>query len=803
VQNFAFLSPILTILNSVYLCGETLSLLLSVATGKTPRMNQDAVKFARIITSAPLKDALIYKVPDQLRQHIALGIRVLIPLGRRKVTGVVLELLPESGVAETREILTTLDERPILNAALLQLSQWIAQYYLTSLGEVLGTLLPPSLRTEIQRTIILKPGAFSACGRLEARILERLHRSKGKVSLKILSREIPGGSLFVAIERLASAGAVEIREWLPGQRKKREAPLQSAAALPAEARADFVLTSEQAQALRRIERRLQEGGFETFLLHGVTGSGKTEVYLRAVERARQTGRASLILTPEISLTPQLLDRLKARFSGRVGVLHSALTGGERWTQWWQIVRGDIDVVVGARSAVFAPLPNLGLIVVDEEHDPSYKQEEGVRYNGRDVAVVRAKLLGCPVILGSATPAIETYQNCLEGRYQLLELTRRVEQRPLPSIAIVDLRSKRNKPDQRPKSREARSATSSRTPQPSGELRLISDRLATLLRENYQSSRQSLIFLNRRGFSNFLQCGLCGYVLRCSYCSVTLTLHRNQKSACCHHCNFRMRDTELCPECGNSTLCGVGAGTEQIEEMLQRLVPAARIARMDRDTTSQRGSHEELIRRWQKGHVDILVGTQMITKGHDVRGVTLVGALLADLSLNLPDFRAGERTFQLLSQVAGRSGRGDDPGTVIIQTYAPDHYTIQHLIRHDYKGFFASEIEFRRALNYPPFSRLVCLKLDGPKLDEVEAKAKMLGAVLRGRMATNSNPGEKIDVLGPAPAPIQKLRNRYRWQLLLKGKQSSFLLELAKRARELLPRSRGVRLHIDVDPYNML
>jgi primosomal protein N' (replication factor Y) len=324
-----------------------------------------------------------------------------------------------------------------------------------------------------------------------------------------------------------------------------------------------------------------------------------------------------------------------------------------------------------------------------------------------------------------------------------------------------------------------------------------------LKKNHQASRQSLIFLNRRGFSNFLQCAVCGYVLRCSYCSVTLTLHKRQKHVCCHHCNFRRAASELCPECGNLTLGGFGVGTEQIEEALHRLVPEARIARMDRDTTSKRGAHEELIRSWEKGKIDILVGTQMITKGHDVTGVTLVGALLADLSLNLPDFRAGERTFQLLSQVAGRSGRGDDPGTVIIQTYAPDHYAIRHLINHDYKGFFTAEIGFRRALHYPPFSRLVCLKLDGPKLDEVEKKARMLGVTLQNKISRSSTGREKIEILGPAPAPIEKLRNRYRWQLLLKGKQSSSLLDLAKRAREALPRSRTVRLHIDVDPYNML
>ena len=766
-------------------------------------MNKEAGKFARIVIPTPLKEPLIYKVPDPLREQIAVGMRVLIPLGKRKVTGVVLELLRETIVPETREILTPLDERPILDSALLQLSQWVAQYYVATLGEVFGTLLPPSLRSEAKRTIALKPGTFFSCTAAEERILDRLRQSKGKISVKTLTREMSGGNLPGAIERLESIGAVEIRERLPSHRNKTETTLLEPGTLPdLETQHRFILNPEQKQALCKIEDRLKEGGFQTFLLHGVTGSGKTEVYLRAIEQARRAGRGSLIMIPEISLTPQLIDRLNARFPGRVGILHSALSGSERRAHWWHIVRGNVDVVVGARSAVFAPLPNLGLIIVDEEHDPSYKQEEGLRYNGRDVAVVRGKLSACPVILGSATPAIESYQNSLDGRYRLLEITQRVQQRPLPSIETVDLRSKVHW-NRHMNSGKAPLQTDSAPPLQSGEHRLISDRLAALLRKNYQASRQSLIFLNRRGFSNFLQCSVCGHVLRCSYCSVTLTLHRRQKSVCCHHCNFRRAATELCPECGHLTLSGVGVGTEQIEEALHRLVPEARIARMDRDTTSKRGSHENLIRSWEKGEIDIMVGTQMITKGHDVTGVTLVGALLADLSLNVPDFRSGERTFQLLSQVAGRSGRGEEPGTVIIQTYAPDHYAIQHLIQHDYRGFFASEIEFRRALNYPPFSRLVCLKLDGPKFDEVEKKARMLGEALLDRIGKNLRTRETIEILGPAPAPIEKLRNRYRWQLLLKGKQSSSLLDLAQQAREVLPRSRGVRLHIDVDPYNML
>ncbi|HEX4988028.1 MAG TPA: primosomal protein N', partial [Candidatus Binatia bacterium] len=408
-------------------------------------MNKEAGKFARIVIPTPLKELLIYKVPGPLWEQIEIGMRVLIPLGRRKVTGVVLELLRETVVPGTRAIIAPLDERPILDSALLQLSQWVAQYYLATLGEVFGTLLPPSLRSETQRTIALKPGTFYISDALEKRILDRLRQSKGKLSVKTLTRETSGSNLYGAIERLESIGAVEIRERLPGHRTRSESTfLESGSAPTLEAQPRFILNSEQEQAFRKIDQRLKEGGFETFLLHGVTGSGKTEVYLRAMEQTRRAGRSSLILIPEISLTPQLIDRVNARFPGRVGILHSALSAAERWAQWWHIVRGKVDVVVGARSAVFAPLANLGLIIVDEEHDPSYKQEEGLRYNGRDVAVVRGKLSACPVILGSATPAIESYQNSLDGRYRLLEMTQRVQRRPLPFIETIDLRSRFNR-----------------------------------------------------------------------------------------------------------------------------------------------------------------------------------------------------------------------------------------------------------------------------------------------------------------------------------------------------------------------
>jgi primosomal protein N' (replication factor Y) len=660
-------------------------------------------------------------------------------------------------------------------------------------------VLPPNSRRDSKRTVVLKPYLPPIDDELCQKIVAALAQHKGKLNAKSLNRQFPGQNIDRILLRLESLGAIAIEDHLAHQRRRKPAliNLQPIAAADPEIR--FELIQEQQTALQLISKSIEPGRFETFLLHGVTGSGKTEVYLRAIERTQALGRRSLILIPEISLTPQLLDRVNRRFPGKVGVLHSALTAAERWAQWWHILRGNVDVVIGARSAVFAPIPKLGLIVVDEEHDSSYKQEDGLRYNGRDVAVVRGKLSSCPVILGSATPALESYENCRQGRYRLLEIGQRVEQRALPQIETVDLRTQFPKTLASANARAANPTVKAK----SGARPVMSDLFVKLLRENLAAKHQTLIFLNRRGFANFLQCTVCGYLWRCPYCSVTLTLHLKQKIISCHHCDYRRPATNLCPECKNESLMAVGAGTEQIEAALRELVPQARIARMDRDSTAQRGSQEALIRQWGRGEIDILVGTQMITKGHDVAGVTLVGALSADLSLNLPDFRAAERTFQLLSQVAGRSGRGDDPGRVIIQTYAPDHYVMQFLVGHDYQGFFNAESEFRRTLNYPPYGRLINLRLDGPKAAQVESQAKALAAALRQLHSRTEKFREQIEVLGPAPAPIEKLRNRFRWQLLLKGKQSSALLDFARQARQIAPKSRSVRLHIDVDPYSML
>lgn len=756
-------------------------------------MQEGERKFARILIPSTLKEPLTYALPPLLQESLRIGMRVLVPLGKRRVTGVVADFLAKTPLLKgIKEIQAVLDDRPVLDRSLLKLIDWTSRYYLASTGEVLATILPPGLRAQSSIVIVPKAGEFPDASDLEIKILDEARRRKGRLTIRSLARRVPQRGLHHALNRLSTMGAVELRDRMPG-RQRLSRLIGDPPGFPAAVSHDSVkkieLTPEQQRALHLIRSRLNQGGYETFLLYGVTGSGKTEIYLQAMEHAKKAGRRSLILVPEISLTPQLLHRLAERFPTRVGVLHSALTSSERWAQWWRILDGSVDVVVGARSAVFAPLPDLGLIVVDEEHDPSYKQEEGLRYHARDLAVVRGNLLGCPVILGTATPAVESFENCRQGRYRLLELTRRVERRPLPRVETVDLRVDREAAVDKGEGISPRFRS----------MPALSSRLAEALQRNFVRGRQSLIFLNRRGFANFLQCRLCGHVLRCSHCSVSLTFHLKQQSLCCHHCGFRQASRDLCTNCGNLSLAGIGFGTETVEQEIARLIPRARIARMDRDTTSKRGAQQRLLRSWERGEIDVLVGTQMITKGHDVSGVTLVGVILADLSLNLPDFRAAERTFQLLAQVAGRAGRGEELGGVIIQTYAPDHYAIRCAMDHDFKGFFESEIEFRRTLNYPPFSRLVHLRLEGPSPQDVEAKAKQLGEELRKEYSRN----DKIEILGPAPAPIEKLRGRYRWQILVKGTKSTALLELAQRARGILPGSRKTRLFVDVDPYNML
>jgi len=784
-------------------------------------------------------------LPPAGHAAVAAGTRVLIPVGSRRCMGLVCASVAKSEApGPLREAIAVLEEEPVLDARLLQLVRWMADYYLAPLGEAIATALPGALRIETERRAELAdpqpeaevprglatevaallraegslplstlrqrlgPGAPSAVERMRrrgfVRLVERVRREAAPtrhISLyEALAREDTGDRLarrpalralydYLRGHPLRRADAAELRASFPNAAAKlrelvtaglvrRRSEEIYRPVLPPVAGPDrpVTLTAAQQEAVSAVAGAL-ETGFATFLLRGVTGSGKTEVYLHAIAAALTRHRGALVLVPEISLTHQLVDRVRARFGEQVAVLHSQLGPGERWDEWRRIARGEAAIVIGARSAVFAPLRQPGVIIVDEEHDAAYKQADGVHYQGRDVAVMRGKLSDCPVLLGSATPSMESFHNAQGGRYRLLELPERVTARPLPEVELVDLRD--------PK----------RTGTP-----VLSPPVTAALEANLITSGQSLILLNRRGFANFLQCRACGDPLMCPNCSVTLTWHRRWRALRCHYCGHTVPPPEQCPECGEPALEIWGTGTEQVEARLREAYPAARIARMDRDTTRRKGSQARLLADWARGRLDILVGTQMVAKGHDIPGVTLVAVLRADLSLNFPDFRAAEQTFQLLSQVAGRAGRGDRAGRVLVETLQPNHYSLQAAARHDFAAFATQELAARRELEYPPFSRLVLLRFEGERREEVDELAGQAATRLR-RLA-----GRPFTVLGPAPAPLERLRQRHRRQILLRGRSGPALRRAAGEIVQAFhdnARRHAVRLIVDVDPYNML
>jgi primosomal protein N' (replication factor Y) len=560
------------------------------------------------------------------------------------------------------------------------------------------------------------------------------------------------------------------------ERYRRVAPATMSAQAP------FAPNVEQRHAIDAIGAVIEANRFQTFLLQGVTGSGKTEVYLQAAARALGVGRGVLVLVPEIALTHDLVERVCARFGAAVAVLHSGLSDGERFDEWRRLARREARVAVGVRSAVFAPVADLGLIVVDEEHDASYKQEEGFRYNARDLAIVRARDCGCPAVLGSATPSIESHYNAQNGRYRLLELRERVERRPLPEIDVVDLKAER----------------------PQGMPPVFAARVAEAISDNFSARAQTLLFLNRRGYAHYLQCTLCGYVMGCPNCSVTLTFHLRSRRVRCHHCDHSQPAPDLCPQCSSPHLRDFGIGTEQVESVVRELIPRARVARMDRDTMARKGMLRALLRDWSAGRLDVLVGTQMVTKGHDVPGVTLVGVVAPDQTLNFPDFRAAERTFQVLTQVAGRAGRGNQPGRVLVQTYRPTHYAVRFAVAHDFAAFASEELRYRAALGYPPYSRLANLRFDGLDALGVEQSSHKVASNLRERNETFPRI-RQARILGPAPAPIERLRGRFRWQILVKAKTAADLRALLSPIVERADRGRdgAVRMAVDIDPYGML
>ncbi|HET6284156.1 MAG TPA: primosomal protein N' [Polyangia bacterium] len=818
-----------------------------------------------IAVALPVWGTFTYRDP-RAAAFVPLGTQVVVPFGSRTVTGFVVGHDPPApGAAVTpRDIEGIVAGEPAFDEEMIAFCRWTADYYLAPLGEVLRAALPQGERAVAVRSVRLTDeGRRVLTGQQVGQrqlivdaghvpgdpILTALAAAGGEMGLRAIARLVPRASARVAA--LADEGLVETGDAV----SDRRAPPTIAVAVAVDAsgaaeisgraagqralltkllaRPDGITTTELTQAergllralaargLARVEKRPRPvaagapptattptattaqaqaiaaltaalgNGFATFVLHGITGSGKTEVYLRVIAEARAAGRGALVLVPEIALTPQLAARFRARFGEDVAVLHSALPAGERLGAWRRLRAGEVGIALGARSAVFAPVQRLGVVVVDEEHDGSFKQDEGVRYNGRDLAVVRAQRAGAVAILGSATPSLETYQNAVSGRFQMLTLPERATPRPLPSVEIIDLRR-----------------------HPVGPDGLLSSQLADAVAVNLAAREQTILFLNRRGFSTVVLCRACGHVVRCEHCAVSLTYHRNRDRLVCHYCARTALPPIRCPSCASPKLERLGMGTERVESLVRARFPEARVARLDRDTADARGGDGDpmtvrglvpVLKGMQSGAIDILVGTQMVTKGHDFAGVTLVGVLQPDQGMNLPDFRAAERTFQLLEQVAGRAGRGERPGRVMIQTYNPEHPAIAAVRTHDYQAFVKQELGYRRDSHYPPFARMVVLRMDAS--DEVRLKHDAAAVAAAARAAAEAagsggQGGDAVRVLGPAEAPIARIRGRSRFQIWLGGASRAPLIAAA-RAGAAVKLGGDVRLVVDVDPQSVL
>ncbi len=724
---------------------------------------------AEVAVAAPIDKTLSYRIPGPLREDLRIGSRVRVPLGRRLAVGYVMGWSAEEvdGLKEIRELL---DTTPLFHPQHAQFYRRAAEYYAYPLGEVVRTALPAGLSGRGQEPVILQDRLYrpTACrheprGARQQEVLAAV-RAAGELPLSRIREEFK--SPYATLHRLVELGLLS--EVATERRRDPFLGLEIAA------HQAVTLTPAQVLVMQQISAAVTAlPKFAPYLLHGVTGSGKTEVYLRAIAEVLETGRQALVLVPEIALTPQLVARFRSWFQDRttrLGVLHSALSVGERYDVWRTVAKGDVDVVIGARSAVFAPLPDLGLIVVDEEHDGSYKQTEAFRYNARDLALLRGQMEQALVILGSATPALTTYRRAQDGKLGYLELTERAAGRPLPTVELVDMTK-------------------------AGIQGSLSQTLHEALRTTLEAGEQALLLLNRRGYAPFLLCHDCGATLRCPNCEITLTYSQAQRSLRCHYCDYRQRPPELCGRCNGQALLPEGVGTERLEEEVQTLFPDARVARMDRDTTTRKGAHAQLVDRMNAGKIDILIGTQMIAKGHDFPVVTLVGVLNTDTALNLPDFRSTERVYALLSQVAGRAGRGERPGRVLIQTYNADHEALDYVTRHAYAEFAKAELAHRQDLAYPPYGYLVNLILAGNDSAKVQACAESIAAALCRHT-------ESVDILGPAPCLLARLRNKHRWQILLKARDRSPLRRLVAGLDRLANVPAGVTMTVDVDPVDM-
>jgi primosomal protein N' (replication factor Y) len=807
--------------------------------------------FINVALNIPSNKLFTYEVPPGLEKEVDLGKRVFVPFGNRKRTGFIVGTIPSCDLKKIKRIAEILDDEPLFSQNDLYFYQWIADYFMYPLGKALAELIPsgsekkdslwitpmapeteiplplPSAQEKLlaflrqypqgiaqnsitklsslkniaqtvrklhlagfltiekkqnkqlsphSQTMVTLDESKTAETKLPDKLTDKQKKlidfiqTKGLISLNDLIEE--SGISGAVVKKMQDKGIIKFT----ASEKMRTASFDSAIR---QNKNTIILNNRQNKAMEEISCHLEKNIFTPILLHGVTGSGKTEIYLKTIEKVLNSGASAIYLVPEIALTPQLISRVAGRFDERkIAVLHSGIAESVRYDQWRQIKRGLINLVVGTRSAVFAPLPNLKLIVVDEEHDASYKQDERLCYNARDLAVVKAKMASALVITGSATPGVRTYFNARTKKYHLLELQQRVEEKPMPVVEIIDMKAQQEK---------------------SGKVPILSEALIAAIEKTLGKKEQVLLFLNKRGFDTFLVCADCGYNFRCPNCAVSLKNHVAEGVVKCHYCDYTIKSLPLCPSCRGSRILSYGVGTQKLEKEIANIFSHARIQRMDSDTTSRKGTQEKILRALEMREIDILIGTQMITKGHDFPLITLVGVISADTSLNMPDFRASERTFQLITQVAGRGGRGNTPGEVIIQTFNPDHYALKHAQNHDYKAFYEEEIEFRKALQYPPFGRIINLRLSSVKKDALIEEARLLGKSAKKLSALRGNIAE---IIGPAESPLAKIRGRYRFQMLIKGKDINALHQIA---RELISKHRNshVRVTADVDPENFM
>ncbi|WP_090856800.1 primosomal protein N' [Paraliobacillus sp. PM-2] len=781
-----------------------------------------------------------YKIPPHLEASVFPGMRVIVPFGPRKIMGYVLQLTDHSDIEKIKSIDDLMDITPVLTPELLHLGKWLADYTLSFYISTFQAMLPQALKASYEKEIHRLSNELSSD--LERIIGERDHIPYQEFidsggSYRVLQQAIQAGDLEVIYHVHSKETTkkhtmihsildpLQLEEAianLPQQAKKKKKILQffqehkgpivkkqllnqlnTTHSTVKQLINDELLTEEKVEVYRNpyqyreIERTkplplmnqqkkvmdeiceaLDRTLHRVFLLHGVTGSGKTEVYLQAIQHALEKGKEAIVLVPEISLTPQMVTRFKARFGSKVAVMHSALSKGERYDEWRKIHRKEVQVVVGARSAIFAPFENLGLLIIDEEHETSYKQEEHPRYHARDVAIHRATYHNCPVVLGSATPSLESFARAKKGIYHLLSMPERMNEAKMPSVQLVDMRDELH----------------------AGNRSMFSRQLKQAIEERIQRKEQVVLFLNRRGYSTFVMCRDCGYVNNCPHCDIALTYHRNNQRLKCHYCNYEEKMPNNCPECDSDTIRYFGTGTQKVEEALQEMIPEANVIRMDVDTTRRKGAHEKLLNQFGNHQADILLGTQMIAKGLDFANVTLVGVLAADSLLNLPDFRASEKTFQLLTQVSGRAGRHQLPGEVIIQTYTPEHYSIKLASAYDYESFFKKEMLMRKTYQYPPYFYLTLITVSHPNQAKVMEITKTISLLLRKHLS------ESVRILGPTPSPLTKIKDRYRYQCMIKYKNEPNQRKILRKILAYFEndmRKEELFIQIDLQPYQLM